>query len=515
MLTGGALTLDISPALYKGRSARTDDAVRASVSVPPQLIKNNYLHLRSSQSLTTKGRPALRLPIPLSFLRDVGIRLLAGYELGFAGYEYPYRQFLINQLRQGDVLLDIGAHWGLYSLTATGLGAPGVKAVAVEAFHGNLPYLQGWLNANRAKSNTALVSAAIGDRAEIVLFAESHSMGGRLADAAGDSKTPGLNVPVVTLDWLVEQMPAPSGRYVLKIDVEGSEAAVLRGARELLNSGRVAAVIWEYHHPRDHQTTTVDGLALLSDAGFRHYMFAHPHMGGLLLPFTAWPGVRNVISLPGPPEAPEYTGGQAGPFAPLPPPYHNEMSEGERIAITRALVADETSDAIRWADPLSRSEGAAARLAVAAEHIGGAGSVLDIGCGGNGLRGVLPGGVRYLGIDLAAPGLGGLLADLNRQDLSQILGAQSAFDFGTALGVLEYIHDIARLLAALSKVCRRLAITYDHSWPDTPDRRLALGYVNNLPSGALVAMLDETGWTGVVRRDGDVFSTYLADRKSS
>ena len=55
-----------------------------------------------------------------------------------------------------------------------------------------------------------------------------------------------LSVPIVTLDGLLAERPAPQDRRVLiKIDVEGFGPQVTAGARELLQSGRVAALVWE------------------------------------------------------------------------------------------------------------------------------------------------------------------------------------------------------------------------------------------------------------------------------
>jgi len=52
----------------------------------------------------------------------------------------------------------------------------------------------------------------------------------------------GLPVPIVTLDGLLAERPALQNRRVLvKIDIEGFEPQVIGGARELLQSGRIAA----------------------------------------------------------------------------------------------------------------------------------------------------------------------------------------------------------------------------------------------------------------------------------
>ena len=52
---------------------------------------------------------------------------------------------------------------------------------------------------------------------------------------------------MVTVDGLLAERPVlrAAARVVVKIDVEGHEPEVIEGMKDLLSSGKVAAVIWE------------------------------------------------------------------------------------------------------------------------------------------------------------------------------------------------------------------------------------------------------------------------------
>lgn len=143
-----------------------------------------------------------------------------------------------EHVRPGDSVWDIGANVGLFTFAAAALAAPGGRVLAVEAD----TWLAGLLRrSTRLRGNRGLgvdvLPVAASDRLGVARL--NIAVRGRAASfldgAAGSTQTGGVRetqlVPTVTLDWLAERFPAPR---MVKIDVEGAELAVLRGAARLL-----------------------------------------------------------------------------------------------------------------------------------------------------------------------------------------------------------------------------------------------------------------------------------------
>ena len=139
----------------------------------------------------------------------------------------------------GSVVWDIGANVGLFTFCAAALAGKNGRVIAVE------PDL--WLASLLNKSArvqphnhapVTVVPAAVCERLGVTtlhIAAQGRSKnfitGGGSANS-GPIRTTQTAV-TVTLDWLAQHMPPPD---VLKIDVEGMEATVLRGAEAVLTN---------------------------------------------------------------------------------------------------------------------------------------------------------------------------------------------------------------------------------------------------------------------------------------
>ena len=129
-------------------------------------------------------------------------------------------------LKPGDVFYDIGAHAGVYSLAAARAVGEGGTIVAVEPSEVNATRFARHMDLNRIGS-VRLIAAAASDTVGGATFSRGpNNYQGRL-QADGD-----MVVGTIRLDD-IEPVPA-----VIKIDVEGHEASVLRGARRILELDR-------------------------------------------------------------------------------------------------------------------------------------------------------------------------------------------------------------------------------------------------------------------------------------
>lgn len=257
------------------RASIVDYAQRAALD--SGAIESNDIDFPSA-FVHPNGDPRFTLSIPGSLiLSDLGAALLFQHEVTGRGWEFLLRNFLDAQLRSDDVFIDVGAHWGIHSLTAaTTRFSNQVSVLAIEAHPENVERLRSWVARNRLQDRVEVISTGVSDREGIAqLRLNGSSMGHGLEGHAGNVGAPEIAINVTTLDYVMALRTSLQWRRViLKIDVEGHEYEVLAGARNLLASGNVAAVIWENgeHTERERLGERRKAtLALLDLFGFAHY----------------------------------------------------------------------------------------------------------------------------------------------------------------------------------------------------------------------------------------------------
>lgn len=156
----------------------------------------------------------------------------------------------------GDVVVDVGAQYGSYTLTALALGA---KVVAVEPFPDLVDVIDFEVHLNHFEQRCVLYAKALYDGgpypselvAEIVAKTEE---GALETDPQGRGAYAILADPAryMTLDDLVEHDCLMVGERVfrrldwLKIDVEGGELGVLRGALRTLERFRPKVIVEDH-----------------------------------------------------------------------------------------------------------------------------------------------------------------------------------------------------------------------------------------------------------------------------
>jgi FkbM family methyltransferase len=158
-------------------------------------------------------------------------------------YEPHVRECLDALLKPGDVYIDVGAHIGFHAATAAyRVGAEG-RVFAFEAD----PAVHGRLARNLAQFPWAqAVHGAVWEHSGTLAFErssfEQESGWGTLCNVRDLGKGEHVNVRAVSLDdWCRETQIVRVD--VMKIDAEGSELAVLRGAQRMLDRFHPAIVL--------------------------------------------------------------------------------------------------------------------------------------------------------------------------------------------------------------------------------------------------------------------------------
>ncbi len=167
------------------------------------------------------------------------------YRIG--AHEPHITRYLIDHVRvgPGEIALDVGANIGWYSVLLDRLSVPGARIFAFEPDPESFRLLRSNLEVNGTTRVTAL-NVALGDTpGRAVLHRYRGTNNGRHTLLEGNTSGGTVEVGVDTLKgfWDSKQLGASPLRF-LKIDVEGFECLVLRGAGDLL--GRCQCMLLEY-----------------------------------------------------------------------------------------------------------------------------------------------------------------------------------------------------------------------------------------------------------------------------
>jgi FkbM family methyltransferase len=226
----------------------------------------DYAHTNDRTIVIKEVEGGVRLFVDLSD-HVIGLNIVRGR------YEAEEVRLALGMLKPGDTAIDVGAHIGFFTMQmAAAVGAAG-RVYAFEPFDPNADLLERSLAENRFEDRVVFRRAAVGDSqgsATLTFPAETLNSGGAyllrdgVAPLAGHQKR---DVPVVALDRLDLRRPV---RFI-KMDVEGAEPQVIRGAARLLSADR--PVILSELHPtqlaRASGVTVDDFLGQMRALGYR------------------------------------------------------------------------------------------------------------------------------------------------------------------------------------------------------------------------------------------------------
>ncbi len=182
-------------------------------------------------------------------------------------------EWVENFLQEGDVLYDIGANVGVYSLVAAKYFAEKVKIYAFEPAFMNFSQLCKNIALNQCQDNIIPLQIALSDKTMLDSFNYSSLTVGGAQNTLGDAideKGQAFN-PVFkqyTLSYKIDDLIANFGIPVpnhLKIDVDGIEFLVLKGAPETLANESLRSMIIEL--AEGERATEVTNF--LADKGFK------------------------------------------------------------------------------------------------------------------------------------------------------------------------------------------------------------------------------------------------------
>lgn len=158
--------------------------------------------------------------------------------------ENATRRALFDRVRDGDVIYDIGAHGGVYTITLM-RRFPSARIISFEPQPEDLI---GNLKLNGLPTD-GVQAVAVGAEAGTVRMTTGERSSNHVS-AKGDRA-----VPIVRIDDYVAEKGLPAPNWI-KIDIEGLELPALKGAEGLIRRSR-PTIICEINHLHDRFGTTV------------------------------------------------------------------------------------------------------------------------------------------------------------------------------------------------------------------------------------------------------------------
>lgn len=160
-------------------------------------------------------------------------------------WEPAMQKIMINVIKPGEIVYDLGANNGLHGLLMAGLVLPNGMVYNFEPFEENIAEIVENYRMNNIK-NYLNIPAAVCDKDGTETFAlgNHHKQGAIVHGKLKDSST--ITVPVITLDSFIEKgNPGPA---FIKMDIEGAEGAALHGFSENIRLYHPLMII-ELHNP--------------------------------------------------------------------------------------------------------------------------------------------------------------------------------------------------------------------------------------------------------------------------
>lgn len=151
---------------------------------------------------------------------------------------------------QGDVVIDAGAHYGFYTLLASKLAGSEGTVLAFEPHPTNYKRLLLNLLLTKAK-NVKAFNVALGESSRQAKLYLAHSGEHSITPELSDCSFYGyFYVQVTTIDKIVRELGIDK-ISLMKIDTEGAELSVLKGAFRTIQNCKPKITIASYHYPNE------------------------------------------------------------------------------------------------------------------------------------------------------------------------------------------------------------------------------------------------------------------------
>lgn len=273
--------------------ARTTAELRHHLITSAEFGEKNpdFAHTNDPTVVIKEIAPGVRLFIDLSD-HVIGLNILRGQ------YEPEEIRFVRGLLQPGDSAIDVGGHIGFFTMQMAAAVGPEGRVYAFEPLEANADLLERSITENGFGGRVRFQRAAVGatpGTATLTFPAETLNSGGAYLLRSGSAPLAGnrtTEVPLVALDALDLRRPV---RFI-KMDVEGAEPQVLRGAARILKEDR-PVILSELHPTQLERASGVSAAAFLAQIAALGYRAHRLERGAIGAPIDQAPAETLVSAV--------------------------------------------------------------------------------------------------------------------------------------------------------------------------------------------------------------------------
>ena len=158
--------------------------------------------------------------------------------------------------KEGDVVVDVGAAFGFYTILSSKRVGLNGKVVAIEAQPDSYEILNQNIKLNRLANVITLNYAAYSKESKLRLY-DSYSI---IQERAENNSQKYIEVNANTLDHLLLELVKITKVNWIKIDVEGAELEVLKGAVNIISRSKDISLLIEIHNLAGSNSTLYEPI---------------------------------------------------------------------------------------------------------------------------------------------------------------------------------------------------------------------------------------------------------------
>ena len=178
-----------------------------------------------------------------------------------------------EEIHEGDIVIDVGANIGYYTLIFAQLVGSSGKVFAFEPEPKNFEILKKNIKINNYQ-NLVAEQKIVSDKSGIVkLFIAEHGIvGHRINQEKSSQKF--IEVESIILDNYIKKLNLDNKINFIKIDVEGSEPKVLEGTKEIIQKSNQLKIFTEFNREavKEYGIEPKEMIDLFYRNGFKIYL---------------------------------------------------------------------------------------------------------------------------------------------------------------------------------------------------------------------------------------------------